>query len=417
MKAILFSIGTRGDIEPFLAIAQLLKEKDWDVICVFPEQFREIVEKMEIPFRGFNKGFLEIMDNKEARMFMSGQGSIFKRIGYLAKMAREGMKLSKDILTLQHDIQKSEKPDRILYHPKCNYSIVWGMANPGKSILVSPIPGVAHPIKHLTVLGNYGKTLNVLSVSLGNFMKAIMLKRYSKRYHQDYPGLEITVSSILKAILEKEKTFYAISNSLFPKPEYWPSTSHVVGYHERDKTLSWQPDKELLNFLDRHAKIVFVTFGSMVNANPKEKTRILIDVLGRNKIPAIINTSWGGLEQPDEFPDHIYFVNNIPYDWIFPKMYAIVHHGGSGTTHTALKYSCPSLVILHILDQFFWNRLISKLDLGPKGISIKKLNELNFENRLVDLMTNESFKRNAKVISKKMKVESDKNRLYDLIVN
>ena len=417
MKAVLFSIGTRGDIEPFLAIAQLLKEKDWEVICVFPEQFREMVEDMGLSFRGFSKEFLDLMDGKEAKMFMSGQGSIFKRIGYLIKIARDGIKLSRDILTLQHDTQKVENPDRILYHPKCNYSLLWGMANPGKSILVSPIPGIAHPIKHLTILGNYGKTLNLLSIWLGNFMKAIMLKKYSKRYRQDYPGLKITLSTIRRTMLEKEKTFYAISNSLFPKPEYWPSTAHVVGYHERDKTLNWQPDKELLDFLDRHKKIVFITFGSMSNTNPREITRIIVDVLKKNNISAIINTSWGGLEEVDEYPANIHFVSNIPYDWIFPKIDAVIHHGGSGTTHTALKYGCPSLIIPHILDQFFWNNIISKLHLGPKGMSIKKLNENDFESKFLDLINNKSYKRNAKSISEKMKAESDKDKLYDMIVN
>lgn len=156
MKAILFSIGTRGDIEPFLAIAQLLKDREWEVICVFPEQFRKIVEDMGVDFRGFSKEFLDLLEGKEAKMFMGGRGSIFKRIGILVKMSRQGIRLSKDIIALQHRIQIEETPDRIIYHPKCNFNIVWGMAHPGKSIMVNPLPGMVHPIDHITVLGgNY----------------------------------------------------------------------------------------------------------------------------------------------------------------------------------------------------------------------------------------------------------------------
>ncbi len=416
MKAILFSIGTRGDIEPFLAIAELLKEKNWDVICVFPEQFRETVEQMELSFRGFSKEFLEMLDGKDAKMFMGGHGSILKRIGFLIKAARVGLKLSKDILALHHDTQKEEKPDIVLYHPKCNYSLIWGMANPGKSILVSPIPGIAHTINHLTILGNYGKFLNKLSAWLGNTIKAVILKIVSKRYRKDYPELRITISSIKKAMLEKEKTFYAISPSLFPKPEYWPSSANVVGYYERDKRINWQPDKELIEFIEKNKKIVFITFGSMSNSNPKEKTRIILEVLKRNNISAIINTSWGGLEKPDEPSDNVHFVNNLPYDWIFPKMSAIIHHGGSGTTHTALKYACPSMIIPHIIDQFYWNRTISELHLGPKGMSIKNLNEKDFEIKLLDLINNETYKINAKLISEKMNAESNKDKLYEMIV-
>lgn len=417
MKVILFSIGTRGDIEPFLAIAQLLISKKWDVLCVFPEQFRETVEEMGIPFKGFDKDFLELLDGEEAKKFMGGQGSVFQRLGYLIRMAKEGIKISKKMVALQHRIQFEECPDRIIYHPKCNYSLLWGMANPGNSILVSPIPGVVHPIKHLTILGNYGKTLNILSMWLGNIMKAIVLKKCFKKYRHDYPGLNITASSIKKAMLSKEKTLYAISPSLFPRPDYWPSSAQVVGYHERDKTINWQPDEDLTKFLEGHEKIVFITFGSMSNSNPKEKTHIIVDVLKKHQIPAIINTSWGGLEKTDEHPANILFVKNIPYDWIFSKMYAVVHHGGAGTTHTALKYGCPSLVVSHILDQPYWSKTISDLRLGPVGLSIKKLSKEKFELKLLDLLQNSTYKTNATMISEKVKAESNIDMLYEMIIN
>lgn len=175
MKAILFSIGTRGDIEPFLAIGQLLNDRKWDVLCVFPEQFRETVENIGLSFKGFNKEFLELLDGKDAKMFMGGQGSIFKRFGMLIRMSKAGIRISKDMLAFQHRIQFEEHPDIIIYHPKWNYALVWGMANPGKSIMVSPIPFMAHPIDHLTALGNnYGRFLNRLSIGVTNNVKAIV---------------------------------------------------------------------------------------------------------------------------------------------------------------------------------------------------------------------------------------------------
>src|SRR5476649_1349686 len=118
MKAILFSIGTRGDFEPFLAIAQLLNDKKWDVLCVFPEQFRETVESMGLSFKGFSKEFLELMDGEEAKMFMGGRGSIFKRFGILVRMSRAAIKLSKEIIALQTRILSEGNADRVIYHPK-----------------------------------------------------------------------------------------------------------------------------------------------------------------------------------------------------------------------------------------------------------------------------------------------------------
>jgi len=418
MKVILLSIGTRGDIEPFLAIAQLLSSKKWEVLCVFPEQFRATVEEMGVSFKGFDKKFLELLESEDAKMFMGGRGSIFRRSLSLISMARAGLKLSKGMISLQHTIQVEEKPDLIIYHPKCNYALVWGMANPGKSIMVSPIPFMAHPIDYLTPLGgNYGKFLNRLSFWAINTIKAIVIKSVSRQNRKDYHGIKITVSAIKKAMLETEKTLYTISPSLFPRPDYWPKPANVVGYYERDKPVNWRPDEDWVKFLERHEKIVFITFGSMSNSNPKEKTRIIVDVLKKHHIPAIINTSWGGLEETDECPENILFVNNIPYDWIFPKMYAVIHHGGSGTTHTALKYACPSLVVPHILDQPFWSRTISGLHLGPVGMPIKKFNEKEFEHKLLDLLNNPIYKKNAAIISEKMKTESNTDKLYDIILS
>src|SRR5690606_31591941 len=126
---------------------------------------------------------------------------------------------------------------------------------------------------------------------------------------------------------------YTVSPSLFPKPSYWPDTAHVVGYFERDKTSHWEPTAALKQFIDTHEKIVFISFGSMTNSDPAGKTATIV-----NGIPAIIGISGGGLERSADVPEHVMFVESVPYDWLFPQVHAVVHHGGSGTTHTAIKY-------------------------------------------------------------------------------
>src|SRR5690606_14670788 len=115
--------------------------------------------------------------------------------------------------------------------------------------------------------------------------------------------------------------------------------------------------------------------------------------------------------------EHVLFVQNVPYDWLFPQVYAVVHHGGSGTTHTAIKYGCPSLVIPHALDQPFWARTIAAKKLGPAGLPIRKLNDGHFEEKLLDLFTNEEYKVNAVRFSELFARESDRDALYRLIIS
>jgi sterol 3beta-glucosyltransferase len=412
MKAVIFGLGTRGDIEPFLAIAEVLKSYDWEVLCVFPEQYREMTEDMGLNFRGFSKEYLEMtFGNKESKEYMSGRS----KISYFLKMRKRMKQISSDIKKLQHEIQLTENPDRVIYPPKLAFSFIYGMQHPGKTVLICPSPGVSHPVKNLTALGDMGK-FNGLINGLINTLRIRGIQKIYKQYKDLYPGIKSSYSSIRKTLFEKEKTIYTISPSLFEKPEYWPETAHVPGFYERNRTHNWQPDGALLQFLESHEKIVFISFGSMINNNSIETTRIIVDVLKRNNIAAILGNNWGGLEEM-EHPKYIFFVKEIPHEWIFPKIYAVVHHGGSGTTHMGLKYGCPTLIIPHIQDQFLWNQTIASRELGPKGVSIKKLSDEVFEPLLLDLMNNATYLENARQVSEQMKSESDKERLLNLIAS
>ena len=155
----------------------------------------------------------------------------------------------------------------------------------------------------------------------------------------------------------------------------------------------------------------------MPNPEPKLKTKIFLEILERNKIPAIINTASGGLIKPSSFnSEFIHFVSQIPYDWIFPKMYAVMHHGGSGTTHLALKYGCATLIIPHFIDQFIWDEIISDLGLGPRGIKISRISSKNLEPKVLELLSNKSFKVKSEGIGSQMTKEDFEEELCRSIV-
>lgn len=417
MKALLISIGTRGDVEPFLAVGEILSERGWEIVCLFPEQFRGMTEAMGFRFHGFSEDFLKLIEGSDAKEILGGEGGTFSRLKNWGSLARKGMKLARESVDIQHRVQIDEAPDRIIYHPKCNTAIVWGMANPGKAIMLAPIPGLAHAVDDFAPMWkDFGRTINRASYRLINWFKAFAVKKFTKKIATDYNKLELSVSSINQAMLETEKTIYTVSPSLFDRPSYWPETAQVVGYFERNKAVDWKPDEYLLKFLATHEKIVFISFGSMTNNDPKRKTEMIVNALRRNKIAAIINTSWGGLAEIDNVPGHVTFVNDVPYDWLYPHIYAVVHHGGSGSTHMALKYGCPSLVIPHALDQPFWARIVHEKGLGPEPLPIRHLNESEFESRLIDLYFNESYKQSAEVLAKKMSNEADRERLMQIIL-
>ncbi|MBW1846954.1 MAG: glycosyltransferase, partial [Deltaproteobacteria bacterium] len=107
----------------------------------------------------------------------------------------------------------------------------------------------------------------------------------------------------------------------------------------------------------------------------------------------------------------------IPYDWIFPKMYAVLHHGGAGTTHLAIKYGCATMIIPHMFDQFDWDKIIFDMGVGPKGVKISRITNKNLELKVLELFNNRSFKEKSAKIGNQMKKEDFKDELYKTIIN
>jgi len=417
-KMVVFSLGTRGDVEPFLAVAQILKQQGCEVICAFPEQFRQLTEQAGFSFSGLSKQFLELMEGKAGPIALGGKG-FFRRLVAIIRMFVKSESVQKILVDQQYRLLEQEKPDLVIYSGICAYPVIWGMANPGNTVMISPVPCFIHPVKTRAmqgIRGNLGPFLNKLTYQTFNWILFGNIYRTTKRYHKLFPQVKFSPWSIKSNFLRNEKLWYSVSPTLFPRPNYWPKQAEVIGHLEREQKHEWTPEPSLNDFLEKYPKILMITFGSMVNPAPEEKTRIILRILAKHRIPTIINTSFGGLQRPANFPEQIYFVEDIPYDWVFPKVYAVIHHGGSGTTHTALKYDCASMIVPHILDQFFWHDVIVKLGVGPKGLPIYKLTEKKLERRILDLYTNDNYHKKAGLIQTRMADEDAENRLSNLLL-
>ena len=88
----------RGDAEPFLAWAEVLRNRGWEVICIFPEQFRSMVEQTGIRFFGFDKRFLELLESQTGKTLMGGSGGLFTRIKAMRKLAGSSWKLQDQLI-------------------------------------------------------------------------------------------------------------------------------------------------------------------------------------------------------------------------------------------------------------------------------------------------------------------------------
>jgi len=145
MKVILFALGSRGDIEPLFSLGESLRKKNWEVIYVFPEQFREMVELENAKFYGFTKEFIEVLlASEKSKIITSRKGSVLSRLKTLLSLATQSIKINKEVTIQQKEIIDGEKPDYIFFNQKCVYPIVWGIQNLNKAIFVHPFPCFLH---------------------------------------------------------------------------------------------------------------------------------------------------------------------------------------------------------------------------------------------------------------------------------
>jgi len=420
MKILLISLGTRGDIEPFLAQAEKIQERDHEIFCLFPEQFRDIVEGLGYHFRGLDKRFLEMLDSSTGKSVMAGGGGVIKKTWNFFQLIKSSFKIQSNLILQQKEAIDQIQPDRVIFHPKTLYCVLPAMANPEKYFLLNPIPLLVHPHMDYPHLGlskwkPFSPKWNKKTYKWVNAMRYKTFGKFLKPHYKDFPSIDFSPKYLANFEMNVLKTLYQISPTLFPKPSYWPESAYVIGHFSRNQTKDFIPEPKLLEWLEAHPKAILLTFGSMTNPRPKELSKLILGILEKHQIPALVNLSWGGLEKIEGNSDRIFYINQIPYDWVLPKLYGMIHHGGSGTTHSGAKSGVVQLIIPHIMDQYFWNRLIQKNGLGPLGTSIHNFDPEKFETALEDFWTNPNYPLKAKEITQKMKSENDFSTVLNLI--
>jgi sterol 3beta-glucosyltransferase len=174
------------------------------------------------------------------------------------------------------------------------------------------------------------------------------------------------------APIRQTPVLYGYSPAVLPRPADWDESTHVTGYWFLNPEGAWTPPPALVEFLQAGPPPVYVGFGSMSHREPEETAQLVLQALAQTHQRAILLSGWSGL-QGLEAPDSVFTIDAIPHAWLFPRVAAVVHHGGAGTTAAGLRAGVPSVVIPFFGDQTFWGQRIAQLGVGPAPIPRQKL--------------------------------------------
>jgi UDP:flavonoid glycosyltransferase YjiC (YdhE family) len=142
----------------------------------------------------------------------------------------------------------------------------------------------------------------------------------------------------------------------------------------------------------------------MAGRSPEQLAGIVLDALAQSGQRGILLTGWGGL-RTERVPDNVFVLDAAPHSWLFPRMAAVVHHGGAGTTAEGLRAGVPSVIVPFILDQPFWGARIQALGLGPDPIPRKKLTADRLADAIRVAVTDSNMKQRANAYGAAIRAE------------
>jgi len=159
------------------------------------------------------------------------------------------------------------------------------------------------------------------------------------------------------------------STTLVPRPPDWPENVHVTGYWFVDEP-DYRPPKELAAFLEAGPKPVYVGFGSMVPSDPARTHKLVVAALRAARVRGVVQG-----DPRHGFPgaDDVLVVGDVPHSWLFPRMAAVVHHGGAGTTAAGLRHGVPTVVCPFFGDQPYWGERVAAMSAGPAPLPFRSL--------------------------------------------
>lgn len=375
MKVGIHTLGTRGDVQPYLALAGALRRAGHAPLLAAPAQFEAAARQRGIPFAPLPAAFLDLLQEPDIAAALAGG-----RIGWsgMRRLLARYRPIMASVLRAEADAAADFRPDVFVYHPKALAAPRIAARHGRPGVLASPLPGFTptaafpSPLVPLRTLGPFNALSHALTARSATLLFRGLLQDWER---QAFGGVG-------SAAARPAATLYAYSPTMVPVPPEWPRDHvRVSGYWFLDDEPGWRPDPALLAFLEAGPPPVYVGFGSMPLANGEALTRDVLAALQQCGCRAVLAGGWGGLGR-GALPAHVHALDQAPHAWLFPRMATIVHHGGAGTTGAALRAGRPSVVCPFFGDQPFWARRLAALGASPEPLAVGALSPTALAARL-----------------------------------
>jgi sterol 3beta-glucosyltransferase len=369
MNIIILTYGSRGDVQPFIALALGLQSAGHQVELAAPHRFKEFASVYGVQFVPL-AGDPEIISQRlndagrnPLRMVRAMSDYIFSIADQVARQA----------------FVACDEADLIVHSflfTTGGHSMARKLGVPDISVQTFPVfaPTLAFPAVSLPDLppGLLSYFSHWLTAQIFWHGGNIGFRRL-KKTAPDVFNLDLYWPFTADETRIMTPLMLACSPTVIPRPDDW-SAAHIQipGYFFLDTPSTYQPPAALADFLAGGEPPVCVTFGSMIHRDAERIYRAVLGAIDHTSNRAVILTGWGGLQE-SHLPENIFVAESVPHDWLFSRCKAVIHHGGAGTTAAGLRAGIPNIVVSFAADQPFWGKRVHAIGAGPGPIPVGKL--------------------------------------------
>lgn len=373
MRLVLASFGTRGDVQPVLALARTAQAKGHDVTVVGPPDFETWAHELGLHYVSAGDPMQPQLNEWADRLT--------RPMSFVRLLREHGQRfydtVAPALLEAARGADLLVGASLVLMGP----AIAEHLGIPYRQVMFCPqmVPSWEHPPPVFSTVTRV-RFLNDLLWSGGRAL-VNFVSRSIVNDHRASLGLE-PIRDVTFAIA-RHGTIVASDPELGRCEDSHYTGVRQTGYWHLDVPGEPIPDR-VRDFIDAGAPPVYVGFGSMVDADARTTTQLILEATHEAGVRVLISHGWAELAS-GSLPSHACAIGSVDHATLFPQMAGIVHHGGAGTTHAATRAGVPQIVVPHLVDQFYWARQVCDAGLGPRTVTRARLSQHRFAKLLRSL--------------------------------
>ncbi|KAA0578718.1 glycosyltransferase [Azospirillum sp. Sh1] len=373
MRVTMISIGTVGDVMPFLALGRVLAQRGHTAMLATYGNFAPLFAGTGVIHHVLPGDATRPMRSEAATRLAKAGTRPLAYLNGLRRQAREAAARARPLL--DSAVEGSRDADILVYGltSLMGGSIAAAMGIPEVQAFFTPVTPTRRFASVLArrdrpFAGGIGNLFNHLAT------EQILSQPYRvplNTWRRDALGLPpVPLRGMLRdANRRRVPLLYGFSPEILPPPPDWGGWIDVTGYWTLPPA-DYQPPSELAAFLADGPPPVYVGLGSFADYDPAAVTRTVLDALDGRR--AILAEGWGGLGGGD-LPSTVLRGAHCPHDWLFPRLSGIIHHAGGGTTGAVARSGVPGLAVPTVGDGFFWARRLHEIGVAPPPVPLREL--------------------------------------------